>query len=98
LLLAAGRLVHVKVAAEGTVQGRVTGADADGVTLDVAGAKRRFTYAQLGPGAIQVEFGRIPDDEVDELDELGDDDHPDDEVSDDALLGEADLGAGGDGH
>lgn len=80
---AAGRLVRVPVTAEGTVQGRVTGADAEGVTLDVDGSRRRFPYEQLGPGAIQVEFGRIPDDEVD---------------SDDALLDEADLGAGGDGH
>jgi ribosome maturation factor RimP len=79
---AAGRLVRVKVATEGTVQGRIAAADADGVTLDVAGATRRFTYDALGPGAIQVEFGRIPDDEV----------------SDDVPLDEADLGAGGDGH
>jgi ribosome maturation factor RimP len=79
---AAGRLVRVKVATEGTVQGRIAAADADGVTLDVTGATRRFTYDVLGPGAIQVEFGRIPDDEV----------------SDDVPLDEADLGAGGDGH
>jgi ribosome maturation factor RimP len=79
---AAGRLVRVKAATEGTVQGRIAGADASGVTLDVAGTKRRFAYDVLGPGSIQVEFGRIPDDEV----------------SDDVPLDEADLGAGGDGH
>ena len=35
-------------------------ADADGVTLDVEGARRRFPYPMLGPGAIQVEFGHPP--------------------------------------
>ena len=36
---------------------QVTAADADGVTLDVAGDHRRFGYAALGAGAVQVEFG-----------------------------------------
>ena len=40
--------------------GRICAADADGVTLDVEGARRRFAYAALGPGAIQVEFGHPP--------------------------------------
>jgi ribosome maturation factor RimP len=88
---AAGRLVKVKAATEGTLQGRVLTADAHGVTLDVAGAKRDFAYDALGPGAVQVEFGRLPD-------EPADDGHPDDGVPDDALPYEADLGAGGDGH
>ncbi len=42
------------------VTGRIVSADADGVTLDVADdpkARRRFGYAELGAGAIQVEFG-----------------------------------------
>jgi hypothetical protein len=37
----------------------VLSADAEGVVLDVEGAHRRFGYAKLGPGAIQVEFGRL---------------------------------------
>ena len=62
--------------------------DAEGVTMEVNGAKRRFAYGDLGAGTIQVEFGRVPDAELEEL-------------SDAELAGEfyeADLGAGGDGH
>lgn len=90
---AAGRLVKVKVAGgegaagQGTVHGRVARADDGGVTLDVAGTKRDFPYDVLGPGAVQVEFGHLPDD--------GD---PDDGDPDNALPYEADLGASGDGH
>ena len=60
---AVGRLVQVAVTDSGgarLVSGRVAAADADGVTLDVEGARRRFPYAVLGPGAIQVEFGHPP--------------------------------------
>lgn len=91
---AAGRLVKVKAATEGTLQGRVLRADESGVTLDVADAERQFTYEDLGPGAVQVEFGRVPDEPEDDFD----DEHPGDGVPDDALLDEAELGAGGDGH
>ena len=111
---AAGRLVRVKAAAEGTLQGRVLKADADGVTMDVSGVTRRFAYGDLGAGAVQVEFGRVPDAELEELsgagfsdkelaeelsdDELADDDDLDGELSDVELPYEADLGAGGDGY
>ena len=54
---AVGRLVQVTAADTGSISGRVLAADADGVTLDVAGDHRRFGYAALGAGAIQVEFG-----------------------------------------
>jgi len=54
---AVGRLVRVPVADSGAVAGRVLSADADGVTLDVEGARRRFAYGLLGAGAVQVEFG-----------------------------------------
>jgi len=88
---ARGRLVKVKVAGAGAPQGRtgivlgrVLAADADGVTLDLTDGEQRFGYGELGAGAIQVEFGRIPDAELDEFSEVPDD--------------EADLGAGGDGH
>jgi ribosome maturation factor RimP len=60
---AVGRLVQVAVTDSGgarPVSGRVAAADADGVTLDVEGARRRFPYAVLGPGAIQLEFGHPP--------------------------------------
>ena len=93
---AAGRLVKVKVAQEGTVTGRVTDAGDDGVTLDIDGTRRRFGYGELGPGAVQVEFGKLPDHELD--DPGNSDDRPDDGVPDDMLPDEADHGAGGDGH
>jgi ribosome maturation factor RimP len=59
---AVGRLVQVTTADSGLVRGRVVAADAEGVALDVDGDQkaRRFGYAALGPGAIQVEFGHLP--------------------------------------
>jgi ribosome maturation factor RimP len=54
---AVGRLVRVPVADSGPVAGRILSADADGVTMDVEGARRRFAYSVLGAGAVQVEFG-----------------------------------------
>ena len=60
---AVGRLVTVTVTDSGSsrpVTGRIYGADADEVTMDVDGARRHFAYAVLGPGAIQVEFGHPP--------------------------------------
>ena len=57
---AVGRLVHVTVTDTGSVSGRIVAADADGVILDIEGdprTRRRFGYAALGAGAIQVEFG-----------------------------------------
>jgi ribosome maturation factor RimP len=60
---AVGRLVTVAVTdsgSSGPVSGRICAADADGVTLDVDGARRHFAYAVLGPGAVQVEFGHLP--------------------------------------
>jgi len=97
---AARRLVKVKVSGEGSVVGRVLAADDDGVTLDVDGSKRELGYGALGPGTIQVEFGRLPDADErgdDELDEFGDDELDEEEL-DDELEDEAELGAGGDGH
>ncbi len=52
-----GRLVQVAAGDDGTVTGRVVAADSDEVTLDVEGDHRRFGYATLGAGAVQVEFG-----------------------------------------
>ena len=54
---AAGRLVQVAVTDAGPISGRVVAADPDGVTLEVEGVQRRFGYAALGAGAVQVEFG-----------------------------------------
>ena len=55
-----------------------------------ASGERRFSYADMGAGSVQVEFGRIPDAELDDLS----DPELDDVVSDN----DTDLGAGGDGH
>ena len=71
-LRARGRLVRVKVAGEGSVEGRLLTADADGVTLGTvlngrASGERRFSYADMGAGSVQVEFGRIPDAELDDF-------------------------------
>src|ERR1700691_1807561 len=59
---AVGRLVQVTVADEGVISGRVVSADPDGVAFDLEGEQkpRRFGYAVLGAGAIQVEFGHLP--------------------------------------
>jgi ribosome maturation factor RimP len=88
---ARGRLVRVKVTGEGPVEGRVLAADADGVTLGLPAGERRFPYGDMGAGSVQVEFGRIPDAELDDFS---------DPELDDAVLTDdtGDLGAGGDGH
>ena len=91
---AVGRLVKVKVTGEGTVEGRIIAADADGVTLDLAKGERRLELGELGPGAIQIEFGRIPDAELDE----SEDEDPDFADEEDGEEDDEDLGAGGDGH
>ena len=93
---AVGRLVKVKVAGEGTVEGRILAADADGVTLDLAGGERRFGQGELGAGSIQIEFGRIPDAELDEDED--EDEHPELADEEDGNEDDEDLGAGGDGH
>ena len=54
---AVGRLVQVTAAEAGPLTGRIIAADSDGVTLEIEGARRRFGYAALGAGAVQVEFG-----------------------------------------
>jgi ribosome maturation factor RimP len=76
---AVGRLITAPLAARApapdgpdaapSVHGRVSQADASGVTLDVQGDSRRFSYGDLGPGRIQIEFARlddVPDDGADE--------------------------------
>jgi ribosome maturation factor RimP len=49
---------HAKPGPSGAVQGRVIAADAAEVILDIDGEHRRLGYAVLGPGTVQVEFGR----------------------------------------
>jgi ribosome maturation factor RimP len=78
------------------VEGRIRAADADGVTLDLAGGERRFGQGELGAGAIQIEFGRIPDAELDEDED--EDGYPELADEEDGNEDDEDLGAGGDGH
>jgi ribosome maturation factor RimP len=91
---AVGRLVKVKVAGEPAVEGRILAADADAVTLDLAKGERRFELGKLGAGAIQIEFGRIPDAELD----ASEDEDPELADEEDGNEDDEDLGAGGDGH
>jgi ribosome maturation factor RimP len=60
---ALGRLVRVPLTGTPSrpVQGRVVAADADHVVLDVDGTQRRFAYAALGSGKVQLEFDRPSD-------------------------------------
>ena len=72
-----GRLVEVPVG-DGKVTGRVIAADENGVTLEVGGHRHGYGYPELGPGRVQVEFGRLDEAELDE--EF--DDEPDDAEED----------------
>jgi ribosome maturation factor RimP len=52
---------------------RVVAADHLGVTLEIDGAQQRVSYDELGPGRVQVEFGRLADErDSGDLDGLGD--------------------------
>lgn len=57
---ASGRLVTVTLTHGDTLTGRIVQADDNAVILDTEGVHSRFPYDVLGPGAIQVEFGRLP--------------------------------------
>jgi ribosome maturation factor RimP len=58
---AIGRLVVAPLTGNGaaTAEGRIAGTDESGVTLEHAGEARAFSYADLGPGRVQVEFGHF---------------------------------------
>jgi ribosome maturation factor RimP len=47
--------------------GRIVDVDQDRVTLEVDGEQRTFDLGELGPGRVQVEFGRL--DEIDDADD-----------------------------
>src|SRR6201996_3535738 len=55
---ALGRLGRGPLPGSGSVQGRIVEAAADHVVLDVDDTHRRFGYADLGAGKIQIEFDR----------------------------------------
>ncbi|WBB70375.1 ribosome maturation factor RimP [Micromonospora sp. WMMD812] len=63
--------------------GRVVEADAERVVLDTDAGRSEWTYAELGPGRVQVEFSRLDEieesNELDDTGETGDEDDFDDE-------------------
>jgi ribosome maturation factor RimP len=59
------------------VHGRIAAADAAGVTIDADGGARRFSYGDLGPGRIEIEFGRLDEGPGDGADEGTDEEEPD---------------------
>jgi len=62
--------------ASSAVTGRVTGADAQGVRLQVDGEGREFGYSELGPGRIEIEFAPLDHHDRDNgADEEGPDGH-----------------------
>jgi ribosome maturation factor RimP len=63
-----------------TAEGRIVGADASGVTVEHDGEARVFSYADLGPGRVQVEFGHF--------DDLGNEDLDDGKQNDDEVVEE----------
>jgi ribosome maturation factor RimP len=63
-----------------TAEGRIIDSSSGGVTLEQDGVTREFSYAELGPGRIQVEFSQF--------DDLGNDDLDDDEPGDDEVVEE----------
>jgi ribosome maturation factor RimP len=65
------------------VTGRVAEADDERVVLETDAGRAEWTYAELGPGRVQVEFSRLGDvDEADEFDSTDDTDDIDDEEDD----------------
>jgi ribosome maturation factor RimP len=66
-----GRMVRVRVADE-QVTGRVVDADDERVVLDLDGQLREWGYTELGPGRVQVEFGRLDETADEEFDDAGD--------------------------
>jgi ribosome maturation factor RimP len=62
-----GRLVSAPAPEGGQVEGRIASVSQSGVTLERDGVARTYSYADLGPGRIQVEFSHL-DDELGEED------------------------------
>ncbi len=73
-----GRLVAVS-AGERQLTGRVSAADEAGIILDVAGRQHELGYAELGPGRVQVEFGRLAEIADEDLADFGEDHEEEDE-------------------
>jgi ribosome maturation factor RimP len=71
-----GRLVQVR-ADDRQLTGRIVAADEERVVLDVAGTAEEFRHDQIGPGRVQLEFGRLaelPDAHLEDVPDGVDDD------------------------
>ncbi len=62
--------------------GRVTATDDRGIVLDVDGTPREISYADLGPGKVQIEFKRLDEAQFDSDDDEDDDDFDDEDDED----------------
>jgi len=78
-----GRLVAVTVAGK-SLTGRLTAADDDGIVLE----GQALSYAELGPGKVQIEFKRLDEAEFPDEDSADDEDFEDDEEDDEDGEGE----------
>ncbi|MGK5521084.1 ribosome maturation factor RimP [Micromonospora sp. URMC 107] len=76
----AGALPAEQPAGDRQVTGRVVEADDERVVLETDAGRATWTYAELGPGRVQVEFHRL--EEIDETDEPDDMDDTDDDFDD----------------
>ncbi len=65
-----GRLVKVSVD-DRMLLGRISAATAEGVVLEVDGTAHEAAYGRLGPGRVQVEFGRATEAPADADDDTG---------------------------
>jgi ribosome maturation factor RimP len=72
---AIGRLVAAPLNGNGAslAEGRIVGTNESGVTLEHGGETMAFSYADLGPGRVQVEFGHFEDLGNEDLDGLEED-------------------------
>ncbi len=71
---------RTRLVAVNGLTGRVLEAGDEGVVLDVAGTERSLSYAELGPGRVQIEFKRLDEaDFGDEDDSVDDEDDEDDD-------------------
>jgi len=64
------------------VTGRVVEADDERVVFDFDGRTAQYSYADLGPGRVQVEFNRldeVADEDLSEIDDIDDEDVEDEE-------------------
>ena len=65
---ARGRLVAVRPAGGDQLQGRLSAVDEDGLVID----GRTLAWSEVAGGRVEVEFGRLPEDDADDEDDEND--------------------------